>query len=375
MLAGCDSGLPSLFIDLRTDLVPGVEVTSVRTYVELDRTIVAMAVDDLTSGDLVSGARIAEFDDLARGDYVVSVELEGPDGPVLARHVALTLNDTYVMTIVAARSCVGVVCPGETSPAYATECLAGTCVAPECIELGGQCGTRCASAADCGDAPSECGYWQCVLGACFATASASCDAGEVCIPDEGCVTDATPDAGMFDAGMGDAGAPSCATGCDDGNPCTQDLCVGGECTHSAGSGGCDDGDPCTHSDRCEAGRCAGTGYSCSPPPCMSASCDGSGGCSVGGGCGPGSVCDGSSCVACGGVDQRCCDAGGCNSGLWCYTGVCTCGQRGGPCCPWDGSCEGGVTCMGGTCCVPYGGSCAAGGPCCDAPCRSGICFN
>jgi subtilisin-like proprotein convertase family protein len=55
----------------------------------------------------------------------------------------------------------------------------------------------------------------------------------------------------------------CITGsqCDDGDPCTWDLCVLGQCVSNlispfccTGDGGCDDGDPCTR-DLCFFGRC------------------------------------------------------------------------------------------------------------------------
>jgi len=51
--------------------------------------------------------------------------------------------------------------------------------------------------------------------------------------------------------------------CDDGNPCTNDLCAGGQCTHEPANGAaCDDGDPCTESDSCGAGGCYGLPLSC-----------------------------------------------------------------------------------------------------------------
>ena len=50
--------------------------------------------------------------------------------------------------------------------------------------------------------------------------------------------------------------------CDDGNPCTEDLCVsaGGSsgCNHTPKTGPCDDGNRCTTGDTCTNGACGGT---------------------------------------------------------------------------------------------------------------------
>ncbi|MHC4063147.1 MAG: hypothetical protein ACYSUI_01395 [Planctomycetota bacterium] len=49
------------------------------------------------------------------------------------------------------------------------------------------------------------------------------------------------------------------TDCDDGNPCTDDVCgIDQICTHAANNAGCDDGDSCTTVDVCMAGVCVGT---------------------------------------------------------------------------------------------------------------------
>lgn len=51
-----------------------------------------------------------------------------------------------------------------------------------------------------------------------------------------------------------------ASYCDDGNPCTVDVCSEGTCKHPGGNDGaaCDDGDSCTSEDACMAGVCIGT---------------------------------------------------------------------------------------------------------------------
>lgn len=47
-------------------------------------------------------------------------------------------------------------------------------------------------------------------------------------------------------------------GCDDGNPCTTDRCLGGTCSHGFNTNPCDDGIACTGGDVCAAGVCLGS---------------------------------------------------------------------------------------------------------------------
>jgi len=87
---------------------------------------------------------------------------------------------------------------------------------------------------------------------------------------ESCVFDA-PSAGEWTAlvhpfvGYGDfqftataLGAKPCgdSAACDDGNPCTDDSCMGGFCTYSGNTGSCDDGIFCNGSDSCAEGSCS-----------------------------------------------------------------------------------------------------------------------
>ena len=71
--------------------------------------------------------------------------------------------------------------------------------------------------------------------------------------------------------------------CDDGNPCTDDGCLGEEgCHHELlDEGECIDGDSCTVGDHCEAGVCIGLPIACDDGnPCTDDMCDGLGGCAV-----------------------------------------------------------------------------------------------
>ena len=71
-----------------------------------------------------------------------------------------------------------------------------------------------------------------------------------------------------------------SVGCDDGNPCTADLCQLGGCVHTPLVGvPCDDGNACTVGDHCEAGQCVGEpitclddGFSCTDDVCIDGGC-------------------------------------------------------------------------------------------------------
>ncbi len=67
-------------------------------------------------------------------------------------------------------------------------------------------------------------------------------------------------------GFGDGGAVfdvgDCGGDCDDGDPCTDDFCTNGSCTHPQNKAPCDDGDECTGNDRCNGGVCKGTTQTC-----------------------------------------------------------------------------------------------------------------
>ena len=91
-----------------------------------------------------------------------------------------------------------------------------------------------------------------------------------------------------DKGCVGSGAPSC----DDGNPCTADGCASDAgCTHTPQAGPCTDGDACTTADACVGGACqSGAPLSCDDGnPCTTD------GCSPAAGCAHGAVADGTSC--------------------------------------------------------------------------------
>lgn len=128
--------------------------------------------------------------------------------------------------------------------------------------------------------------------------------------------------------------------CNDFNPCTNDACVSGTCTHSNKANGtaCDDGNQCSGSSSCSRGNCVGTNWtvctpsdSCHTSSCLSTSgacvetykgngqpCNDGNACTQTDTCGAGEACIGSNPVVCTALDQ-CHAVGTCNTG----TGVCS----------------------------------------------------
>ena len=104
-----------------------------------------------------------------------------------------------------------------------------------------------------------------------APAGAPCDDGDPCSGGDSC------------DGQGRCrgqSAGSCCRGpaeCDDGNPCTFDYCSAGSCAHEAVADGesCTDGDFCTLDDVCRLGECRGTSFTCDDGnPCTRDMCNG-----------------------------------------------------------------------------------------------------
>ncbi len=140
------------------------------------------------------------------------------------------------------------------------------CVYPEvvidCLDCGASCLLRCEGLV-CNDG------------------NGGCRTEGHCVPDEppSCAYVSAPDSTPCDLDglTGDEGY--CKSGlcvecvedeqCDDGNPCTEDLCLTetSTCSHAPISGICDDGDACTTVDTCVDGACLGSEpVVCEPAP-------------------------------------------------------------------------------------------------------------
>ena len=182
----------------------------------------------------------------------------------------------------------------DSQPCTGTDtCVTGVCVGkplPNC----------CKKDADCNDS-NPCTVDTCDLlsGGCTNVATATegqaCDDGAYCTVAETCqsgkclgsprdcasfskacgvgVCDETKDQCTLDASADGTPCP------DDTNGCTDDLCVGGACTHPPATRPCDDLVACTHTDTCQNGSCIGTSYGCGDGlACTSDSCNGDGSC-------------------------------------------------------------------------------------------------
>ncbi|MCA9604097.1 MAG: hypothetical protein KC619_00760 [Myxococcales bacterium] len=269
-LGGCSASGFEMIVDLRSDLRPGYDFVVVRTSIleapdpsveGLRRTLAAATTDDY-----VTGERVAELPELPAGSYLIAVELlDGASTVVASRRARVDVHGPRSVSIVITSECFGVTCPGVGDPTGATECSAGRCVSPECTaDNPDACGIGgCATDDDCPSIVS-CSVGRCTGGACFqAPDDTLCAMGTYCDITDGCTPIPVMDAGPPpppDAGVGtDAGSPvgtdagfdagpSCdPAACDDGDPCTDDLCgVGGRCVNPP---------RCGAGEYCEAGAC------------------------------------------------------------------------------------------------------------------------
>ncbi|MEC9071908.1 MAG: hypothetical protein VX938_05985, partial [Myxococcota bacterium] len=166
----------------------------------------------------------------------------------------------------------------------------------------------------------------------------TCDDGnpctvDVCGGESGCTNEPITDVACDDGNActtGDACQAGVCVGaaveCQDGNPCTDDACdeVFG-CSFEPNGAPCDDGDPCTLADACEDSACqSGVSIQCDDGnPCTDDACDESQGClhtpntescDDQNACTQGDTCSGGACISAGLVD--------CDDGEFCTTDSC-----------------------------------------------------
>ena len=167
--------------------------------------------------------------------------------------------------------------------------VAGTCQAGVCSWSG-----AANNGAQCDDGSACTIDDTCAAGSCVGAAvvcdddnpctADSCNGDGDCIaePQKGAACDDGAACTAGDSCQADGSCAGQAFGCDDGNPCTADVCDGdGGCVSTPTLGACDDGQPCTMNDTCTAAGCSGVPYSCDDgDACTDAVCVGDGNCMV-----------------------------------------------------------------------------------------------
>lgn len=109
----------------------------------------------------------------------------------------------------------------------------------------------------------------------------------------------SPDAGpSMDAGTGDSAVDPCPGGCDDGVPCTVDVCTASGCTNTADDVACDDGEVCT-TDTCDPED------GCANAPSVGVACDDGVYCNGTDRCGTAGTCSESAGDPCAGTTLTC----------------------------------------------------------------------
>jgi len=276
--------------------------------------------------------------------------------------------------------CVGVALPCEC--AVDADCadledgdLCNGTLFCDTAQLPYSCAVAEATLVVCAEADAFCQQAHCEpsTGACSVVAAHEglpCDDGDACTVNEKCVAAAC-----------EGGA---ALNCNDGNPCTDDVCGVAGCEHTDNSQPCSDGDVCTVGDACSAGACSpGSALDCDDGNgCTDDACSAATGCThtaAAGQCDDGSACTvGDACSA--GV----CQPGGppaCDDGKQCTLDTCDPGS-GCVATPIDGGCTDGDPCTlndycaAGACVSGATPDCDDGNPCTDDSCGAqGLCVN
>ncbi|MCZ7683441.1 MAG: hypothetical protein M5U28_33505 [Sandaracinaceae bacterium] len=129
LLAACDGGA-TVFIEARTDAVPGVEFAVARVEIvagtDFSAPRTTHEVPAMLDQDWATGRRVAEVGGLTAGTYTVRVQLLAASGTVrLERYVRATIDRDSVLTVVLTRSCGWLVCPAPDGDPDATTCFGG----------------------------------------------------------------------------------------------------------------------------------------------------------------------------------------------------------------------------------------------------------
>lgn len=188
-----------MLIDLKSDLVPGVELVDVRvTLLDTDTDIELEPIAVARDANVAEGVRIARVEGLdpspARRIRVVAHDVLGEE--VTRQTIVVVNRDDAATTVMITRDCRGVTCEDANTRCLGSRCVDETCLTgaeESCPE------PACSTAADCGGGFAECASSQCVDGVCVAFEdTAQCGAALYC-----------------DARLGCRGVPTVLSQCDD----------------------------------------------------------------------------------------------------------------------------------------------------------------
>ncbi len=278
---------------------------------------------------------------------------------------------------------------GVCTPSAPSACDDGNpCTTENCDATGG-C-TTVDNTAPCSDGSVCTSGDTCANGTCVAGSALPCFDGnpctdDACDPAKGC-TFANNSGSCSDSNVctdGDQCAagqciPGLVKNCDDANACTADSCAPGTgCQHLQTSQSCDDGDACTTGETCANGACGpGKSVVCNDgTPCTADLCDPTKGCTFTNQAVPCS--DGNACTVndtclngvCGAGaayscdDNNVCTADSCNPTTGCVNTNTTIA------CDDNDACTQGDACAGGTCVGGSSQKCDDGNPCTDDSCN------
>jgi len=262
--------------------------------------------------------------------------------------------------------CVVLECVTDNDPACNDD---NECTDDSCDVIAGAC-MHTPNTGPCDDSIFCNGTDSCSDGQCSVHAGTPCAGGPECLD-------------LCNEEAGNCFVPAGTSCTDDGNPCTDDVCDTGVCTHQPNTGTCNDGLFCNGEDRCESGSCSThEGDPCAGASECAGQCDETA-----------DSCLAASGTACTSDGNECtddtCDGSGtcihepnqsdCNDGIFC-NGTDSC--SGGSCSTHAGSpCANGPDCLNqcnetqGNCIAPGGTACTSdGNDCTDDMCdEAGTC--
>ena len=265
--------------------------------------------------------------------------------------------------------CVDCLTAGDCKPSEA--CVDNHCAPPA---------AKCASSKDCAGA-LVCEKNQGICVGCVT--SADCPTGETCQANtckpKTCTAAICVGDKVWNCNIDGTGYTAQPSSCDDGLPCTTDVCAPGTgCEHANNALPCSDGNPCTDNDTCAGGKCAAGGAKncddgsiCTDDSCSvtlgcvhainaTVACDDGSSCTANDSCKNG-VCSGQATISCD-------DGNGCTVDA-CDKAGCTHTAAVGPC--EDGNaCSMGDLCVATVCTAGTAAACDDGNECTSDACAA-----